>query len=58
MVESFPIIICQLKEIEMSKEKTIGLAELIEKVKHELLSTETDAEGAVPLFSGVVWRPT
>ncbi len=35
----------------MSAEKHIGLAELIEKVKRELLSTEAEAEGTVPLFS-------
>jgi len=35
----------------MSKEKSIGLAELIEKVKRELLSTKAEAEGTVPLFS-------
>ncbi len=35
----------------MSKEKPIGLAELIEQVKRELLSTEPGVEGTIPLFS-------
>jgi hypothetical protein len=35
----------------MSKENPIGLAELIEQVKQELLSTQMDAKETVPLFS-------
>lgn len=35
----------------MGDESTIGLAELINKVKHELLSSETGEEENIPLFS-------
>lgn len=35
----------------MAQEDTIGLAELIEKVKSELLSQELGADGTEPLFS-------
>jgi hypothetical protein len=35
----------------MSKEDSIGLAEFIEQVKRELLSTEPGVEGSIPLFS-------
>lgn len=35
----------------MSKENPIGLAELIEKVKRELITTEPDVEDDVPLLS-------
>lgn len=35
----------------MSKENPIGLAELIERVKHELLSTNIEAEKTIPIFS-------
>jgi hypothetical protein len=35
----------------MADEAPIGLAELIHQVKHELLTSETDAEGLAPLFS-------
>jgi Trypsin-co-occurring domain 2 len=35
----------------MSQENSIGLAELIEKVKSELLSKESGADGTEPLFS-------
>ena len=35
----------------MSKENPIGLAEFIEQVRRELLSTEPGVDGSVPLFS-------
>jgi hypothetical protein len=40
-----------LKGFEMPQEKLIGLAELIEQVKRELLPTTSDQETAVPLLS-------
>lgn len=42
----------------MSNLNSIGLAELIEHIKQELLSTKTDAEKAIPLFSvdQVTWE--
>lgn len=39
------------KVLKMSKDNPIRLAELIKNVKHELLSTETDSDKAIPLFS-------
>ncbi|MGB3758623.1 MAG: trypco2 family protein [Rivularia sp. (in: cyanobacteria)] len=35
----------------MSEENSIGLAELIEQIKQELLSTEAEGEKPIPLFS-------
>ncbi|MHC5771615.1 MAG: trypco2 family protein [Nostoc sp.] len=35
----------------MSEENSIGLAELIEHIKQELLSTEAEGEKPIPLFS-------
>ena len=35
----------------MSEENLIGLAELIEQVKHELLYAETDTQKTAPIFS-------
>lgn len=35
----------------MSEENSIGLAELIEQIKRELLSTEAEGEKPIPLFS-------
>lgn len=35
----------------MSEENFIGLAELIEQVKHELLYAETDTQKTAPIFS-------
>ena len=35
----------------MEQQNTIGLAELIEKVKSELLSEDLGADGTEPLFS-------
>ncbi|MEH2146786.1 trypco2 family protein [Nostoc sp.] len=35
----------------MSEENSIGLAELIEQIKQELLSTEAEREKPIPLFS-------
>lgn len=35
----------------MSEENSLGLAELIEHIKQELLSTEAEGEKPIPLFS-------